>query len=211
MNKKEFISRLSQKIDMLPYEEKKNALSYYEEILDDAGPEQEESVISGFGPIDELAENILRDSGYFIETNEKQDKTDYQQNSTQNNQNPQNTNTTNNSGISRGWLIVLIIVSFPFWIPVVATFFGLLIGLIGAVFGISIACFAVPVGLFIAGCVTLPSSPVIALLLFGICLVFLGILFIIIPLLKWLFRMLGKGFGLIGRMFKNIFGKVGVN
>jgi len=49
MNRKEFLKDLRRALEHLPFEERENAISYYEEYLDDAGPEEEAAAIRGFG------------------------------------------------------------------------------------------------------------------------------------------------------------------
>jgi len=50
MNRREFLKELRRELEHLSFEERENAISYYEEYLDDAGPENEAEAIRGFGP-----------------------------------------------------------------------------------------------------------------------------------------------------------------
>ena len=45
MTRNEFIAELRGRLAVLPPEERENALQYYEEYFDDAGPENEQAVI----------------------------------------------------------------------------------------------------------------------------------------------------------------------
>lgn len=61
MNRKDFLSALRQALSGLPDEERANALRYYEEYFDDAGPENEESAAAGLGNPADVARQILAD------------------------------------------------------------------------------------------------------------------------------------------------------
>ncbi len=58
MNRTEFMGRLSVLLSGLPEGERKEALQYYEDYLDDAGVENEEEVLSALGTPEELAASI---------------------------------------------------------------------------------------------------------------------------------------------------------
>ena len=49
MNRNEYMAALRRALSVLPEEERANALRYYEEYFDDAGPENEQQVISDLG------------------------------------------------------------------------------------------------------------------------------------------------------------------
>ena len=46
MNRNEYMAALRRALSVLPEEERASALRYYEEYFDDAGPENEQEVIS---------------------------------------------------------------------------------------------------------------------------------------------------------------------
>ncbi len=58
MNRTEFMGRLSQLLSGLPESERKEAIQYYEDYLDDAGVENEAEVLSALGTPEELAASI---------------------------------------------------------------------------------------------------------------------------------------------------------
>jgi len=49
MNRKDFLKDLRRELERLPFEERESAITYYEEYLDEAGPENEAEAIRSFG------------------------------------------------------------------------------------------------------------------------------------------------------------------
>ena len=63
MTRTEFLSALEQYLSPLPYEERKDALNYYEDYFDAAGPENEEKTAAELGTPAEVARKILEEQG----------------------------------------------------------------------------------------------------------------------------------------------------
>lgn len=81
MNKTEFLSRLRIALAPLPEEERNAAMVYYEEFFDDAGAENEQSVIAEFGLPEELAKSIVEENNRENPAyNQVSENTDYSQN-----------------------------------------------------------------------------------------------------------------------------------
>ena len=59
MTRTAFLSALEQLLAPLPESERKDALSYYEDYLDAAGPENEARAIAELGSPEEVARKIL--------------------------------------------------------------------------------------------------------------------------------------------------------
>jgi len=59
MTRAEFMSELKHKLRMLPYEELHNAVCYYEEYFDEAGPQQEAAIIEQLGSPSSVASKII--------------------------------------------------------------------------------------------------------------------------------------------------------
>lgn len=59
MTRTEFLTALEQLLASLPYEERRDALAYYEDYLDAAGPEHEAQAIAELGTPEEVARKIL--------------------------------------------------------------------------------------------------------------------------------------------------------
>lgn len=62
MTGKEFLARLEAALMTLPYEERQNAIRYYEEYILDAGEENEAEAVAELGGPEPLAEKIIRES-----------------------------------------------------------------------------------------------------------------------------------------------------
>lgn len=61
MNKQEYLNALNKELKKLPKEEKQNAMQYYMEYFDDAGPEQEQKVMIELGHPKDVANTLLSD------------------------------------------------------------------------------------------------------------------------------------------------------
>lgn len=139
MNRSEYMAALRHALSALPEEEQANALRYYEEYFDDAGPAGEQQAISGLGAPEKVAAQILAE--YREVSAAPQQAADGA---------PRRTRS-----ISPGLLIVLVLLAIPVAIPLG----GILIGAIATVFGLLVAAAAVvfcltvvvPLALIISG------------------------------------------------------------
>lgn len=194
MNRQEFMTTLKKRLECLPADEKSSAINYYEEFFDDAGVENEQSVIKNLGSPDDLADSILKSSGYFIETKsneENQKQGDNTNNAFNNNQNaftnpikkPVKTTSSPN------WVVILIlIITFPFWIGLVGMAFGLIVMLFALLFSLAVVVFVIPFALIVSGILCIGYSPVASVFCFGLAALSIGILLLIIPFVKLLFK-----------------------
>ena len=66
MTRNEYLGALRQELRSLPLQEQEEALRYYEEYFDDAGPENEQQVIAELGSPRELARNIVENSVFSL-------------------------------------------------------------------------------------------------------------------------------------------------
>ena len=119
MNRSEYMAALRRALSVLPEEERANALRYYEEYFDDAGPENERKVIADLGAPEAVAAQILADyreltavphpAGGAAEKGRRRWR-----------------------GVRPGLLIVLVLLAIPVGLPLL----GLLIGLAAAAVGV---------------------------------------------------------------------------
>lgn len=58
-NKQEFLDKLRSGLQSLPLEEREEALSYYQDYFEDAGPEQEQAVLQKLGAPEAVAKTIV--------------------------------------------------------------------------------------------------------------------------------------------------------
>lgn len=129
MNRNEYMAALRRALSALPEEERASALRYYEEYFDDAGPENEQKVISDLGAPEKVAEQILADYRELTAV-------------------PHQGTGGASGNPKRRWrgvppwlLIVLVLLAIPVGIPLL----GVLIGVIGAIAGILLAAVAIAI------------------------------------------------------------------
>ena len=189
MSRKEFMEELQVLLGELPAEEKEEAIRYYESYFEEAGADQEQVVLEELGSAGRIAAQILRDyrmenGGYQENENSKQTPVKYAgEQTTEESQGSGITITK--KGLSGGTLVVIILIAiltFPIWISVLATAFGLLMGLFGAGIGIvfgfgigGIGCSVGGVAAFAVGAVKSVAVPVVGAGMIAIGLVVFGV------------------------------------
>ncbi|MDF2567625.1 MAG: putative rane protein [Oscillospiraceae bacterium] len=155
MTKAEFIRNLSSLIEALPQGEKQKAIDFYCEIIDDRmeNGKTEEEAVAELGSILAISQKILAESGQNANYN------NYYK-SSQSYAAPSHGGWTKDwfGGLSKGWLIVILVLTSPIWIGLVAGVVGIIIGLLGAVLGIVVSLFAAVFALAVACLVGFISS-----------------------------------------------------
>ena len=196
MSRKAFMARLDELLADITEAEKEEALSYYEEYFEDAGPENEEEVISSLGSPEKVAatikaglgENAVED-GEFSETGYSNPYYDVKD----------EVATINKrkgfSGIGTGgWIIILILCLFalpilgPILLGVLGTIFGVLVAIAAVIFAVlvtGIALVVAAVAMFAAGFATLFATPLVGVALIGAALLVAGIGILIAILGFW--------------------------
>lgn len=147
MSRKEFMEELQVLLGELPVEEREEAVNYYESYFEEAGADQEQVVLDELGSAERIASQILRD--YRAEKGAEESKNG-------NNSTEGSGIYVTNKGLSGSALVVVILIAiltFPIWISVLATAFGLLMGLLGASIGIVVGFGAGGIGCIIGGVV----------------------------------------------------------
>lgn len=61
MNRKEFLKQLEELLSDIPEAERRDAMNYYQNYFDDAGVEQEQTILEELGSPEKVAESIKRD------------------------------------------------------------------------------------------------------------------------------------------------------
>ena len=113
MNKKEFLKQLEQLLLDIPESERREAVEYYENYFEDAGPEMEQKIIEELGSPQEVAASIKKNLfGEEDFVKRENPGTPYQ---------TQENKTTRNLLIA-----VIVILTFPVWIGIAGAAFGLL-------------------------------------------------------------------------------------
>lgn len=172
MKKAEFIKTLKDKLRGYPEEVVNNAVSYYVELIDDAVEDGqiEEQVIASLGAIDDIVNTILKEVPLRRLVIDKMK--------------PKRRLET--------WEIVLIILAFPIWLPLLISLFGIIIGLFAGFGGLIVGLWAGEIGILMSGLaitigypiMNVVSGPVADLSVYigsGIFVLGLG-LFLIVPM-----------------------------
>ncbi len=208
MNRQEFFRRLEYLLRGIPENERMDALSYYNDYFDDAGVENEQQVIQELGSPEAVAQMILEDynrgqqSRYGdysspemeYERNNQQGQSAYKSQSYQKeNKNEQKREKStgligkikNMSKSSKILLIILIVITFPIWIGVVAGLFGGAVGLLGGLFGVVVGLGGAGIGIFVAGlaCLAVGIFRLVASPVEGVVTIGIGALFTAISVL----------------------------
>ena len=201
MNRDEFMRELEYLLQDIPEKEKADAIEYYRDYLEEAGPEHEEEVIREFGSPERIASIIrsdisgdLEDGGEFTEKGYQDERfkdpnyqmakrfdlpevSDYKEKH-------ERKSGSSRSGRRRTivlW-IILIIVASPLLSGIggilaglVSGLFGLLVGAVVAVGAITVAFLAAGVAMVPAGFVSMAIHPLSGILLLGLGILFLGL------------------------------------
>lgn len=192
MNRAEFMRQLESLLQNIPQAEREEALQYYNDYFDDAGPENEKAVLEALGNPFRVAENIKRD----VNENGYQDE-DIRGNSVRHPvvkyQDAENGNRQDGgqNGDAYGtsapkpksedmptWQLVLLIVLGILLLPValglasalVSAIFGLFVGWFALIFGFGVAAFVlfvVLVALLVAGVTCILEMPIAGMALIG--------------------------------------------
>lgn len=154
MNRKEFMKQLEALLQNISFAEREEALQYYNDYFDDAGPENEQSVIEALGNPARVAENIKRDlsgSSYGDGVYQRVSPTDkavipYGQSAAYENSSSQE------KKLSDGMIAliaVLCVIGSPAIFGIVSGVFGILLGIVAAWFSLILAFGIVAVVLFV--------------------------------------------------------------
>lgn len=143
MSRQEFMERLNRLLSDIPVNERQEALDYYENYFEDAGPENESKIIEELESPEKVAASIKKDLfgenygtyGWGSET-KQQDKVKEQ-----------------NAKAQRNIIIALIVIlTFPIWIGLAGGIFGAAIGVLAAILGVGAALIACVAVFLIVGC-----------------------------------------------------------
>lgn len=143
MNRKEFLSQLEQLLSDVSETERREALEYYENYFEDAGPENEEKIMEELGSPGKVADSIKKDlfgenyNAYNAQNGWEQQKFDRLQ---------------KENKIWRNILIaVLVVLTFPLWVGILASVFGICVGILGVLVGLAVAVIACVAAALVAG------------------------------------------------------------
>lgn len=129
MSREQFLTKLRNKLKCLPPEDVNDALEYYEEYLDDAGPENEAAAIAAWGDPEQVAAQILSD--YAIKRADAEPSA--------------------KKGLSTVWLVILAIFASPMAVPIAAAAVCVMFALIVAAASVILGLGAAAAGLAAGG------------------------------------------------------------
>lgn len=209
MNRQEFLRQLERLLYDIPESERREAMEYYQNYFDDAGPEKEAQIIEELGSPQEVASSIKRNL-----FGENYEEYDYE---TQTKQKDPYGRPTNNT--SRNILIATIVVlTFPLWIGLIGGAFGLIVGGIACIFALAVAAFAIVgsflvIGLLLAGigfANIFTGFPAVGMILISIGMFMLAFAILGMIAIGWIFgRILPWTLRAIVRLCKRPFQKRG--
>lgn len=137
MRKDEFLEKLEMLLSDISQEEREEAMAFYRSYFDDAGVGNEARIIAELESPENVAETIKRDLGMVTVTASDENFYNSYGNYTESQQEQDDL---------KRWVIPLIIViaviTFPAW-------FGILMGIIGIVFGFSITLIVITLAMFV--------------------------------------------------------------
>lgn len=176
MNKEIFLRDLRNFLSDLPIEEREQAIKYYEDYFEDAGPENEQQVIQELGtPIDIAKQiksvnqenieygkgNTFHSSGAYPDI--------YIQNAQQNAQNSTHNIYAYQNEVNqkKSWtqepgkvalVIILALLAIPVGLPLICTLFGIFISIVAVIFSLVFAFFVTAATLVFSGIISLISA-----------------------------------------------------
>ena len=137
MKKREFLDRLKASLWAMPEADKERSADYYAEMIDDRMEDglSEEEAVAAIGDLDEIVKQILNETPRPPATVKKEQKQQKQ-------------------GLET-WMIVLLVLGSPVWIPLVASAAGTVISVYVSLWTVVISLYAVFIALAAAsvGCV----------------------------------------------------------
>ena len=199
MTKLEFIAALRAKLHMLSKEEREDAVQFYEEYFDEAGPENEQAVIDELGSPDAVAEKILSGEGKVV------------QRGWQNGGSTQHPHKkSQKSGNILPWVLLAIVTS-PFWVSALLVLICVVVAVLMMIAAAALVVFALAVTCLVSLGVAvwmIPQDPLNGLMVLSIGMIGLGGFLVVIPLIMLLFK---KGFPALGRGWNKLSGWVKKN
>ncbi len=211
MNREEFLRQLEQLLTGISEEEKADALAFYRSYFEDAGEENEASVIAELESPQKVAESIRKNlgldkNGGYYNTYANRDAEYYKNvNRTIQNLSGQNREPKNNwSALT----ITVLVLTSPVWLTLLLVLLSVLLAVVAVLFAVAIAALAVMAALVVTGFVligcgfaSIPSGGAaigIGLIGSGLLVLALGVLAVLLVVwvfgafLPWAFRGIAK-------------------
>ena len=203
MSRDLFMARLRELLADVSETEREEALCYYEEYFEDAGEENEESVISSLGSPEKVAATIKAglldgagEDGEFSETGYSNSYYENRDEVILSDKSKQGKFRKGFRNLSTGgWIIILILCVFalpilgPVLVGIAATVFGILVAIVAVFFAVlvaGIAMVAAAVAVFVSGIIAIFATPVVGIALVGVALLVGGLGIVVSALGIWI-------------------------
>ncbi len=224
MNRQQFLDQLAAELISLAPEERDEAMKFYVEYLDEAGPEKEEEVLNELGSPQKVAAIIRANLGGSNAAPEKEKVPQPEltlkgpdwsrKTSGQAGPAPQSGNaaqrTQNNN---RVLLVLLLVFTSPLWIGILGGLFGAALGLAGGVLGVIIGGVSAVVGGAIALVVSLfflVSNPADGMVCIALSMASIALGILVTSGCVWAARrFVPWAVNLVSRLIRTVAGKVG--
>ena len=207
MNRTEYMRQLESLLQNISATEREEALQYYNEYFNDAGPENEQNVIEALGNPAKVAENIKKDNSYQRAGADSRSVITYPADPQTENGNGEQRNRQSdasqtaqaqvvspqkNEGMSTGMIVLIVILCIlasPVILGAASAGIGVAAGLIAAWFGLIIgfgataaALILVLIALVAAGIISMFTHPFVGMCLIGAGLICggIGLLFLML-------------------------------
>ncbi len=147
MTKREFLRNLQDALQALPYEERNEALDYYENYFEEAGLENEQSIINELGDIKDLAQKILNNEPLLPQAVKKVQK---EEGLLEKDDKEKKENFFSNNK----WLIIiLLVVTSPIWFSAALSVLGTVLGFVFGIISLALGLVVGSMGMAIASLV----------------------------------------------------------
>lgn len=190
MNKEEFLKQLEQLLGDIPEAERREALDYYQNYFEDAGPENEMQIILELGSPRKVADSIKKDLfGENYQTYEDMNQSKQQK---------------ENRTLRNILIAVAVVLTLPIWIGILGGIFGAVVGGLATLLGLSVAAIAIVGACLVIGFVLIgiglvkivTGFPAVGLVVIGIGLFvlvigilgLLAIVWVVGKVLPWVIR-----------------------
>lgn len=208
MNRSEFMEQLAHLLVELPDEERMEAIRYYNDYFDEAGPENEKKVIRELGRPEKVAASIkanVQENDY-SETSHNRNQNTSETGNTQWHPNRNTRPALRKPQTSGQWavLLILLVCAAPILLGIGGGILGGILGLLGGAAGVLFACLAGGLGMAFGGLAILAkgimnlSTPSAGLVGMGGGLVCIAVGLLLLVLFLWVV------FQLIPRLFRTI-------
>lgn len=205
MNRQEFLTGLAQLLKDIPEAERQEALDYYNNYFDDAGPENEAMVIQELGGTPDKAAASIQAELRSGKTG-KQNYGEYTEQGYRDTRIPKTDQMPQpvpqpekkNHRIPKiVWIILILSVTSGIWLGIlgglISGIFGLLGGLLSLLVGLAAVVFSMIVGgiaLIVSGLVKCVANPALGLLVAGLGMLLLSLGILLLALFLWLAKKL---------------------